>query len=260
MLFQFVRPDRYFHAGAFPLPVLHRICIEDAPEFLHGFRIGFISDVHLRPCVSDEKLSALMDEIRKMDADMLLLGGDYAETDADCRRFFRFLSEIAPKYGCYGVFGNNDFICRDALREIMAESGVKLLLNEAAIVSLPKGRLCIAGCDDHKYGVPDTHSVFPRSDYRILLSHQPCMPDCAPDLMLSGHTHGGQINLFGVTPYFIGFESARKLMLIHGEKRIGDMRLFVGKGIGVSRLPLRIGAKAEIYLLEFGKILNTAES
>lgn len=260
MLFQFVRPDRYFHLGVFPLPTIRRIRIDGAPDFLCGLRIGFISDVHLRPCVSDEKLRALMGKIREMNADMLLLGGDYAETDADCRRFFRFLSEIAPKYGCYAVFGNNDFICRDSLCEIMAQSGVRLLLNEAEVVSLPEGRLCIAGCDDHKYGVPETESLFSGENYRILLSHWPCAPECTANLMLSGHTHGGQINVFGITPYFIGFEFERKLMLIHGEKRIGDMRLFVGKGVGVSRLPIRIGAKAEIYLFEFGKNLKSAES
>lgn len=260
MLFTFVRPDRYFHAGVFPLPAIRRIRIDGAPDFLCGLRIGFISDVHLRPCVSDEKLSALMEQIRAMNADMLLLGGDYAETDADCRRFFRFLSEIAPKYGCYGVFGNNDFICRDSLREIMAQSGVRLLLNESALVSLPEGDICIAGSDDHKYGIPETESLFSGENYRILLSHWPCAPECTPNLMLSGHTHGGQINLFGITPYFIGFEAAHKIPLIHGLKRIGDMRLFVGKGVGVSRFPIRIGAAAEIYLFEFGKILNTAES
>ena len=259
-MLKFVRPDRYFHLGVFPLPEVRRTFIDDAPDFLCGLRVAFISDVHLRPRVTDEKLNALMDIIRSMDADLILLGGDYAETTKDCARFFRALSEFKPKYGIYGVFGNNDFICRDTLRDIMAENGVRLLLNESAEICLPGGKICLAGCDDHKYGTPRTKDIFTEDNYRILLSHQPCMPDCEAELMLSGHTHGGQFNILGITPYFIGFECFRKMLLIHGEKRIGGMRLIVNKGIGVSRLPLRIGAAPELYLIEFGKILNNAES
>ncbi|MBQ3574796.1 MAG: metallophosphoesterase family protein [Clostridia bacterium] len=259
-MLKFVRPDIYFRPGVFPPPAVKRVAIDGAPEFMRGLRIGFVSDVHLRRSVSDEKLGALIEKMRAMDADMILLGGDYAESPEDCARFFRSLSGIRPKYGIYGVFGNNDFICRDTLRDIMAESGVQLLLNEAAYIDLPGGRLWLAGCDDHKYGSPETKDIFPGGDYRILISHQPCMPECEAELMLSGHTHGGQFNFFGVTPYFIGFEFARKMLLVHGLKRIGNMQLLVGKGIGVSRLPIRIGAAAELYLIEFGKNLNIAES
>ena len=259
-MLKFIRPDRYFHLGVFPLPVVTRAVIDDAPQFLDGLRIAFVSDVHLRPRVKDERLAELADIIRGMNADILLLGGDYAEKKDDCRRFFRAIADISPRYGAYGVFGNNDFICRDTLKDIMLDSGVQLLLNEGTEICLPGGKISLAGCDDHKYGTPRTKDIFSEGDYRILVSHEPCMPDCDAELMLSGHTHGGQFNIFGVTPYAIGFECFRKMMLVHGEKRMGNMRLIVNKGIGVSRLPLRIGAAPEVYLIEFGKILNTAES
>lgn len=260
MLLKTTRPDRYFYAGLFPDPEIRRIRIDDAPDFLRDLRIAFVSDVHLRPKVSDERLGALVGKIRDMGANLLLLGGDYAETSADCRRFFRALGALRLPYGCFGVFGNNDFVCRADLRDIMAENGARLLLNECAHIALPRGTLCVAGCDDHKYGAPETKDIFDAGDYRILLSHQPCMPECAAELMLSGHTHGGQFNLMGLTPYSIGFEFARKMLLVHGQTHVGNMRLIVGKGIGISRLPLRIGVAAEIYLIEFGKILNNAES
>ena len=102
--------------------------------------------------------------------------------------------------------------------------------------------------------------------FSILLSHDPShwrrevLPNTDIQLMLSGHTHGGQFNIFGVTPYFIGFEGSKKMLLVHGEKRMGNMRLIVGKGIGISRIPLRIGAAPELYLIEFGKNLNITES
>ena len=69
--------------------------------------------------------------------------------------------------------------------------------------------------------------------------------------MLSGHTHAGQFNLLGLTPYSVGFERRFRHLAIRGLHRVGDMHLLVGSGIGVSRLPLRIGASPRIYLMEF---------
>jgi len=89
------------------------------------------------------------------------------------------------------------------------------------------------------------------SDYRILLSHFPVKPDCEADLMLSGHTHGGQFNFLGITPYTIGFEHSYGIEGISGMNRIGNMPLLVSKGIGVSKLPLRIGTRPQVLLVKF---------
>ena len=73
--------------------------------------------------------------------------------------------------------------------------------------------------------------------------------------MLSGHTHGGQFNLFGLTPYAVGFErfGARCFppLLVSGEADFGPRRVMVSKGIGSSRIPLRIGVHPEIHRIEF---------
>ena len=149
--------------------------------------------------------------------------------------------------------GNNDRMPPEELRDAMAAAGVVLLKNEHRRIELPGGALEIAGCDDHKYGSPRTAGLFSaRADYRILLSHFPAMPDCTCELMLSGHTHAGQFNLLGLTPYSIGFEHSFRHLAIRGLHRVDDMQLLVGNGIGVSRLPLRVGASPRIYLLEFG--------
>ena len=127
-----------------------------------------------------------------------------------------------------------------------------LLKNRRTQIHLKGNRLEIGGCDDHKYGSPRTAGLFSdRAGYRILLSHFPTKPDCACDLMLSGHTHAGQFNLLGLTPYSIGFERSFHHLAIRGLHRMGGMQLLVGNGIGVSRLPLRVGASPRIHLLEF---------
>lgn len=246
-------PDRNLHFGLFPAPRLERVAIDGAPEWLHGTKLLFVSDVHLRRFVSDERLEALIDQLVATKADMLLLGGDYAESRRDCLRFFHALRRASFPLGIYAVPGNNDIRNLDELREGAAAAGVTLLINESRRVRLPGGEMEIGGCDDHKYGAPRTAGLF-RNDgaYRVLLSHFPSPPDCECELMLSGHTHAGQLNLFGITPYSIGCERRFHLMAVRGLHRIGDMRLFVGNGIGVSEFPLRVGAEARITLVEFG--------
>lgn len=246
-------PDCSLHPGAFCLPETEHVRIDGAPAWMGGLRALFVSDVHLRPSVSDGKLHALIERIRSTHASLLLLGGDYAETPEQCARFFRALSACDFPLGAYAVPGNNDPQETEVLAEMMAPSKVMLLKNRRTQIHLKGNRLEIAGCDDHKYGSPRTEGLFSdRAGYRILLSHFPAKPDCACDLMLSGHTHAGQLNLLGLTPYSIGFERRFHHLAIRGLHRFGGMRLLVGSGVGVSRLPLRIGASPRIYLLEFG--------
>lgn len=245
-------PDCSLHPGVFHLPELERVSIDGAPAWLRGLKALFVSDVHLRPGVSDARLNALIELIRSAHADLLLLGGDYAESDADCARFFQALSACDFPLGAYAAPGNNDPQDTEVLADMMAPARVVLLKNRCAQIHLKGNRLEIGGCDEHKYGSPRTAGLFSeRAGYRILLSHFPVKPDCACELMLSGHTHAGQLNLLGFTPYSLGFEHGFHFLAIRGLHRTGSMQLLVSNGIGVSRFPLRIGASPRIHLLEF---------
>ncbi len=187
-------------------------------------------------------------------ADLLLLSGDYAEKTDQFVRFFEALGHLSFPLGGFAVLGNNDRGNLEYLRNTVRAAGVTLLINEAQTLSLSEYRLQIAGCDEYHHGSPQTRSLFsPEVDYRILLSHYPILPECKCDLMLSGHTHGGQCNLWGITPYSLGFEHKYHLAAIRGHRRIDEMDLWVGNGIGVSRFPFRLGAEPQIYLLKFGK-------
>lgn len=249
----FTRPDRTLHPGLFNLPRAVHTAIGGAPEFMKPLRALFLSDVHLRPGVSDAKLAAFMALLAGQNAELILLGGDYAETPGDCLRFFEAFRNIHAPLGVYAVPGNNDLESMPTLGETMARAGVTLLNNRCVQVGFNGGCIQIAGCDDHKYGSPRTKDLFPdeRNAYRILLSHWPVQPDCECELMLSGHTHAGQFNLLGVTPYSIGFEHKYRLLGVRGLQKRGGMRLLVSNGIGISRIPLRIGAEPRIELLNF---------
>ena len=245
------KPDFFLSFGWFPLPEVEEIAIENAPAFLQGLNVLFVSDVHLRKEVPDEKLAALIARIKAQNADMILFGGDYAETADQHIRFFEALSGVQAQAGVFGVMGNNDreaFPDAQALRKIAESGGMKLLVNESVIL---ENGLAIGGCDDHKWGRPVTGNLFGGGTYRILISHFPVKPDCDADLMLSGHTHGGQFNFLGITPYSIGFEHGYHMEAVSGLHTIGRRKLLVSKGIGASRLPLRIGVRPKIQLVKF---------
>lgn len=249
----YTRPDRSAHLGAFPEPELRQVEIGGAPEYMRPLRLLFVSDVHVRRWVRSERLEALIDRIAEIGADVLLLGGDYAESPRDMRRFFDALKRVSHPLGAYAVLGNNDIGSVDELRGIAAAANVEILCNETRRISLDGGTLEIGGCDEYRNGHPQTRGLFSDDGaYRILLSHFPAPPECECELMLSGHTHGGQVNLLGLTPYSLGFEHRYHLMAVRGLRQIGSMQLFVGTGIGVSRFPLRLGATPQIYLLKFG--------
>ena len=236
----------------FPQPQITCCAIEHVPAALNGLRALFVSDVHLRGCVSDAKLNALIEQIRAQNADLLLLGGDYGEGAGQCARFFEALSALCFPLGAFAVPGNNDDPA--VLTEAAQKAGIRLPVNKTAALEIGGVRIEIGGCDDYKYGTPDTRHLFSdAAAYRILLSHFPILPAQKCDLIFSGHTHGGQIRLGGLTAYALPFEKKFEIAAAYGDNVIDGTRLLISNGIGVSKLPIRIGAAPEILLAEFSR-------
>lgn len=228
--------------------------ISGAPEKVRGLKIFFASDLHLSGNVSPQPL---IDCIKSTNPDMILFGGDFADTRDQALRVFDALGMLHAPLGIFSAPGNNDieaFGSCEALRSALQSCGVCLLANESVSV----GGLRIAGVEEKRYGQPMYDELFDSSgEYRILLSHYPLLPERAlPDLMLSGHTHGGQFNALGLTPYAIGFERTGILkhlapLAVSGLHDVNGMKLLVSKGLGTSRIPLRIGVRPEVHLLKF---------
>lgn len=260
----FSRPDRYLsRCGHLDVTLVERP-IGGAPSFMRGMRALFVADTHVLPRTTRADLDALMGRIAGAKPDMLLLGGDYSDAAGDTVRFFEAMEGIRPPLGSYAVIGNNDAEAwagrLDELRAIMARQGCELLCNGAVRVPRNGGTIHIAGVDEYKFGGPDAAGLLPEAPrpdaYRILLSHYPVLTPLRPELMLCGHTHGGQFNLLGLTPFAIGFERLnrprRASAAISGLREIDGMKLLVTKGIGASRIQLRIGVRPEMELLVFG--------
>ena len=138
-----------------------------------------------------------------------------------------------------------------------------MLVNRQEVIPVPGGEIVLAGAAELKHGEARLKGLLrkrpERAEYRVLLSHYPALPEpesgCAPDLMLSGHTHGGQFNALGLTPYSVGFERlyGRRIapLGVAGWMDMDGARLLISKGIGASRIPLRVGVRPEIEWLRF---------
>lgn len=258
----FAKPDWYFGFCGDLRCEVNETRIPGAPSFMKGLRALFISDIHATAHTKPEDIAILADKLAGVKADILLLGGDYADEFEHATRLLKGLGALSAPLGVYAVVGNNDreaFENIDDLRRLMRSLGFQLLINEAVTLRLKGGKLIVAGLDEYKYGNPDATGLYPAKEannvYRLLLSHYPHAVEAMPDLMLSGHTHGGQFNAFGLNPYTIGFERIihprRASHYIKGLHRFRDSWMLVSKGIGASKLPLRIGVQPEIDLIVF---------
>ena len=258
----FSRPDAWLsRCGDLRCQVTETV-VPEAPAFLRGLRAVFAADLHVRPGTTQAQLDALASRIRALRPELILLGGDYADRAEDCVRLFRALRPLEAPLGCYGVVGNNDREAwpeLDGLRRTMAEAGARLLVNESVTLSRGGGALCLAGLDEYRYGDPRSEGLLPEEAapdrYRVLLSHFAWPVRPMPELMLCGHTHGGQFNLLGITPFTIGFERILRRgapsVFIAGMHPVGGGRMLVSKGVGASRIQLRVGVRPEIHLLRF---------
>ncbi len=223
-------------------------------------RIVFASDMHLRKKGAEhaDMLAAL---IKELAPELLLLGGDISEYDEGERRFLELLRDINPVYGKFAVAGNNEDGRfggdDDELKRLFTENGVTLLSNELAAVNADGRRIEIVGVEDIYSHSPCAEGLFTNDEsaYRILLSHAPHsfllkQASPAPHLMLSGHTHGGQINMLGLTCYeLLRYEHWYSYTHLAGVKRIGDTVCVVSRGIGYSKYAIRAFSQPEIHLI-----------
>lgn len=236
----------------------------DFPAAIGQLRIVYISDIHMGSFFGSGRVSDLVSRINAMNADIVLLGGDYAADSAGAIEFFRVMPRIHSRYGVYAVPGNHDRTVPESnlnqLRAAMQAAGVTPLINTAIPVRIGAATIWLAGIDDIACGHPelaDVASRVRRSDYVIFLCHSPAViPDALEardadwqlnwfDLGLFGHTHGGQVNLFGG---LVRDESVPEAYF-SGWKRVNRIDLLTSRGVGTSVLPIRLFCRPQIHLI-----------
>ena len=217
---------------------------------LAGLKLAFFSDIHASPRFSDAALEALFARVDALGADAVCVGGDFAEDARSLGRLLPFFSLLHPRLGIFACKGNNDSEIEGF--EAAVRPYMRLLVNR----SVELGGLWIGGVDERKWGVPRAGEVFPAGarGFRVLLAHYPVAHSFAggarADLQLSGHTHGGQACVLGVSPYTFFFEPRRHAW-ISGECVLGGVRAIVSNGVGMSRVCLRVGVPPQVHLIRF---------
>lgn len=239
----------------------HKIKNVDLPVGFDGIKIIQFSDTHIGFQYTMEQLEKLITKINKIQPDIIFFTGDLLDDPrhfTEKNRIITMLSKLNSPLGKFAVYGNHDHggYGSGLYKQIMEQSGFNLLLNTSATVKLLDGStLRIAGIDDAMLGKPDLAAAManiPQNSFTILLSHAPDKADEAIrypiQLQLSGHSHGGQIQIpfYGpwVTPPF-----AEKY--VEGFYNLGDektLTLYVNRGLGTTRLPFRFLSQPEIAL------------
>lgn len=232
----------------------------DVPEAFEGFRIAFISDLHYKSLFNEQGLNDLVRLLIAQKADVLLMGGDYQEGCEYVEPLFAALARVKTPMGTYGVMGNNDYErCHDEIIRTMERYGMHPLEHKVDTLRKDGQQILIAGVrnpfDLARNGVCPTLELSPK-DFVVLLVHTPDYVEdvsiANTDLALAGHTHGGQVCVFGVAPVLNSHYGNRFLTgLAYNTLKTP---LIVTNGIGTSQLPIRLGAPAEIIMITLHRL------
>ncbi len=235
------------------------IFLRRLPKELDGFRIVHLSDFHYGPMVNPEHLKRAVRAANDLHADLIALTGDYISQDrayaAPCAEV---VGRLRARHGVYAVLGNHDHWTDAALiTDLFRLSGIRMLINEGLRVDLRGETFWLAGVDDTMVGLEDLSLALAGSsddELKLLLAHNPIILRRAAranvDLVLSGHTHGGQVTWRSERS-----RSGRpRRRMLRGLGRRGNTQIYVTRGLGMVVLPIRYGCPPEISVLELRRI------
>jgi uncharacterized protein len=232
------------------------IRIRDLPERFEGFRIAQVSDVHHSRLVSIDEVRRVVALANETRADLIALTGDYT---TDYREYVEpcaeVLAELKAPEGVWAVLGNHDHRTDGPLtRAALRRRGIEVLTNQNTELRRGADVLQLAGVDDWGWGKADFKRAMQGVDTArpsLLLSHEPMALDVPEtrgvSLILSGHTHGGQIRL-----PLVGAPAAyvwEHLKYLRGSYESEGTQLYVSRGTGVIGVPVRIGAPPEVAVI-----------
>lgn len=226
-------------------------------------RIVQISDPHIGPFMSVARLSAICERAVEAKPDLVLLTGDFLtmESHSDARLLLDAFAPLKKLPGrVYACHGNHDHEAPRIVSHACEANGIELLLGDSRLVETDAGPVQIVGTDfvwrDRKAYLARVCEEHPRIEgvTRLVLLHDPSafhdLPEGEGDLVLSGHTHGGQVGLVSLGLAWTFLRLAGNKMPDHGYWAKGHDRLWVHRGTGHYGFPLRLGVPAEESVLQ----------
>jgi predicted MPP superfamily phosphohydrolase len=233
-----------------------RIWLDALPNAFHGLRVVQISDIHHGLFLPKEWLSEAVRQANRLNPDIIALTGDFVTySRRNIGPAAELLGRLRARYGVFAVLGNHDFrVDADAITHALCRQRIDVLRNRHVTLSYGGQSVYVAGVDDYGYGADLRRAMrgVPRDGATILLAHNPRVIHLASrnnvSLVLSGHTHGGQVNLPLLGTVY--GRSPERLRYKIGWDRMGTTQIYVSCGIGTIVLPWRLRCPAEITHLE----------
>ena len=240
----------------FRLTVEHQqIQLRRLPRELDGFRVVQLSDIHHSPFTSREQIERAVETANSLQPDIIALTGDYISKErayaAPCAEL---LGALRARRGVYAVLGNHDHWTDAALiTDLFRAEGITVLINQGMRFANNGAAFWLAGVDDTMVGLEDLPLALAGSsdhEFKLLLAHNPIILRRAAragvDLVLSGHTHGGQVSLRSER----NAAGRPRRRLLKGLVRQGETQIYITRGLGTVVLPVRFGCPPEVSLLE----------
>ena len=231
------------------------IFIRDLSPAFDGFRIAQVSDLHHSLIVPHMDVARVVALTRSLRADMIALTGDYTTARSSyVEPCAELLGTLEAPAGVWAVLGNHDhYTDAELTARALTRARINVLNNANTKITRGNDVLQLAGVDDWSWGKSDFARAMRGVDTRrpsVLLSHQPIVLDlpqtAGVSLILSGHTHGGQLRLplLGAPVRFVN-----EFKYLRGHYQRGATQLYVARGTGTVGLPVRFGARPEIAVL-----------
>ncbi|MEP6901765.1 MAG: metallophosphoesterase [Actinomycetota bacterium] len=224
------------------------------PKKLEGFRLIHLSDIHHSPFTSLEHISRAVKVANRLKPDMFVLTGDYVSHEsAYIEPVAEVLGKLESEFGSFACLGNHDhWTDAELITNSFRRANINVLINQGFRFTAREASLWLCGVDDYMVGKTDLrsalHGSFP-DEMKLLLAHNPVIVRQAArfevDLVLSGHTHGGQVKLRDEDKRIL---PPRKLK--NGLHRRRNTQIYITRGIGTVVLPIRYQCPPEISLIE----------
>lgn len=256
MVERLMAPLARWHLGDLRTPEI-AIPIRDLPAAFTDYRIALVTDFHHGPCVPLAWVADLAQRTSALAPDLVVLGGDFvSHVRHDLDGLDAALARFAAPDGVVAILGNHDhWVGAEHVLAMLSRAGAAALVNRHRLVTRDGARLAVAGVDDFWHGairLDDALAGVPPDVPRIVLSHNPDLIEYLPpgervDLMLSGHTHNGQIHFPIVGPLTVPSQFGGTYL--HGLHRHGDTALYVSAGVGTVSIPFRWGNPPELPVI-----------
>ncbi|MBR6569617.1 MAG: metallophosphoesterase [Clostridia bacterium] len=245
----------------------HTLYVSNLPSNLKSIRIAYASDIHQTWWNGEKRIAKVYQTLNNLSADIIILGGDYAVDQTTAIIFFENAPRLHARLGVFGVLGNHEYMDTEGgmqpLLDVMKDAGVNPLVNAVARVKVGQSYIYIAGADEFSGARADVNGLARQvhtEDFVIFAGHDPSLLLEAQkatdangnshwfDLAVFGHTHGGQINLFGYTP-FKNTSKDLSLRYLTGWLEENRAGILISNGVGTSNLPIRLFAQPQVHLI-----------